>query len=488
MKKTAILLVCTICLLVMGSCKKEPNTTSSNGMDGVYRSLGYGRLVKIANGEFIVADITSRSCIPLMDGAVDDLGDALQYNNDTLTLKDGINLYYFVRTDDAPAICKKGSAEYVEAEEKKNDPVYNFEVLWETFKEHYAYFELRGVNPDAMYAEYRPKISSEMSDAEFYSVVFEMLESFGDGHIGISAPDEIEKAAMALQMDESTDAKDEDGTENETPNKPLRRHEVSKIVAEHYIPEGTYVKNGNLRWGILQNNIGYLQLNQMMALADYGLSDTLSYREYWMAFLEKAELAEDDTQDELEGLNNSLDTIMKDFAATDAMIIDVRFNGGGKDEVGMAVLKRLNDSEKVVFTKKGRMDTGFTPDNVIVQSASAKPYKNPVYLLIGPDSASATEIMALSSLSMPNITRVGANTEGVFSDILDKTLPNGWEFGLSSEVYLDNKGTNYEGVGIPPDVEIGYVRDTQEFLHKVVDGLTTEGDEAIEKALQLHLK
>ena len=179
---------------------------------------------------------------------------------------------------------------------------------------------------------------------------------------------------------------------------------------------------------------------------------------------------------------------MKDFAATDAMIIDVRFNGGGKDEVGMAVLKRLNDSEKVVFTKKGRMDTGFTPDNVIVQSASAKPYKNPVYLLIGPDSASATEIMALSSLSMPNITRVGANTEGVFSDILDKTLPNGWEFGLSSEVYLDNKGTNYEGVGIPPDVEIGYVRDTQEFLHKVVDGLTTEGDEAIEKALQLHLK
>ena len=64
-------------------------------------------------------------------------------------------------------------------------------------------------------------------------------------------------------------------------------------------------------------------------------------------------------------------------------------------------------------------------------------------------------------------------------------MPNGWEFGLSSEVYLDLKGNNYEGIGIAPDVDIGYERDTQKFLQKVVTDLTEEGDTCIQKALEL---
>jgi len=122
---------------------------------------------------------------------------------------------------------------------------------------------------------------------------------------------------------------------------------------------------------------------------------------------------------------------------------------------------------------------------VLYSLPQKNPYKNPVYLLIGPESASATEIMALSSLSMPNITRIGSRTEGVFSDVLDKELPNGWEIDLSSEVYLDMNGINYESVGIPPDVAIEYEKDTQKFLQKVVNYIENEGDAAIEKALLL---
>lgn len=265
----------------------------------------------------------------------------------------------------------------------------------------------------------------------------------------------------------------------------LRNYKVAAAVAEKYIPEGISVKNGNLRWGVLDSNVGYLQMNQMMGMADYGLSDTLSYRDYWMAYFEKSEESENDNIDELKGISNSLDSIMKTLKATDALIIDVRFNGGGKDEVGMAVLERLNNEEKTVFTKKGKHGDGFTPVNEVVQTASENPYDKPVYLLISTESASATEIMALSSLSLPNITRIGSRTEGVFSDILDKTLPNGWEFGLSSEVYLDLQGNNYEGKGISPDVEIGYPRNTQDFLRGVINDLENEGDKAVEKAIKL---
>jgi len=174
--------------------------------------------------------------------------------------------------------------------------------------------------------------------------------------------------------------------------------------------------------------------------------------------------------------------MLKDLENTKALVIDLRFNGVGKDEVGMAVLTRLNDKKRTVFTKKGKLGNDFTPINKVVQTASDTPYSKPVYLLIGPESASAPEIMTLSFLSLANTTRIGLNTEGVFSD---RTLPNGWEFGLSSEAYPDLKGNNYEGIGIATDIEIGYERDTQKFLKKVVTDLETEGDEAIEKPLEI---
>lgn len=478
MKKIVLSLLCIACVqFTFVSCKNK--TTSSTNIDGVYQSVGYGRIVKIEKGEYLLADVTRISCLPLMDGKISEFGEALQLKNDTLSLQDGINLYYFTRIEDAPAVCKKDSQEYKEAQEKTNDPEYNFEVLWETFIDHYAYFDLRKVDPEQMYAEYRPKVTSETTQPELFFILSQMLDSFDDGHIGIDASEEIEDAAQKLYTEAQT-------TDVKKPQKRLRSYQVSKTVSDQYIPNGTSIKNGNLRWGIIKDNIGYLQLNQMMCLADYNLSDTLSYGEYWMAFLEIADASKNDTQDEVDGLNSSLDVIMKDFANTDALIIDVRFNGGGKDEVGMALLERLNGAEKLAFTKKGKLGNGFTPVNKVTQTASKNPYNKPVYLLIGPESASATEIMALSALSLPNITLIGSRTEGVFSDVLDRALPNGWEFGLSSEVYLDLQGNNYEGVGIPPDIEIGYPRKTQEYLTKVVTDLEKDGDETIEKAIEMH--
>lgn len=453
-------------------------------MEGIWKSVGYGRIVNIEDGEFTLADVTKISCLPLMEGDVSDFDDNLKIQNDTLILKDGINIYAFTRISDAPKICQNDSEEYALAKARSNDPEYNFEVLWETFKDHYAYFELRNVDPERLYDTYRAKVNANTSEAELYLVLYEMLESFNDGHIGIDATEDIEAAAQALYRANQT-GKDNEETQIDEAIKPLRNYQIASEVAKKYIPNGTTIKGGTLRWGIINKNIGYFQVNQMMGMADYGISDTLPFRDYWMAYFEKLETVENDNEDELNGINRSLDIIMEDMAHTDALIIDVRFNGGGKDEVGMAILERINEKERLVFTKKGKLGDGFTPTNKVMQRGSENSYAKPVYLLIGPESASATEIMALSSLSLPNVMRIGSNTEGVFSDVLDKMLPNGWEIGLSSEVYEDLNGTNYEGIGISPNVEIGYERDTQKFLQKVVDDIESEGDEAIEKALEL---
>ncbi len=461
-------------IFIISCANKE--TPPAPTLDGVWQSVGYGRIVKIEAGNYKMADITKISCLPMLDGEISEFGDALRLTNDTLVLQDGINSYYFTRIDDAPPICKKDSPERTEAVSKANDPEYNFDVLWQTFNDHYAYFELRKIDWDSMYKQYRPRVTKETTPVALYRIMDEMLEAFDDGHIGLDAPTEIEKAAYA-----ETKASE---TIQNPPSERLSNYQVAAAVARKYIPQGDSLKQNNLRWGILEGNVGYLQLNQMMGLADYGISDTLSYRDYWMAYFAKREESLDTTRDEMTGINNALDKAMADLDQTDALIVDVRFNGGGKDEVGMALLSRLNGEEKVVFTKKGRLGDGFTPTIKVVQPAVGNPYSQPVYLLISTESASATEIMILSSISMDHITSIGSNTEGVFSDILDKVLPNGWEFGLSSEVYESMDGINYEGPGIPPDIDMGYPRDTQVFLKEVLASLKT-GDPAIEKALEL---
>ena len=76
----------------------------------------------------------------------------------------------------------------------------------------------------------------------------------------------------------------------------------------------------------------------------------------------------------------------------------------------------------------------------------------------------------------PHVIRVGANTQGVFSDELARTLPNGWTFGLSNETYLTKDGKAFEGTGVPPDFEVPIFPK---------EDLVNDRDSAIDKALEL---
>ena len=50
----------------------------------------------------------------------------------------------------------------------------------------------------------------------------------------------------------------------------------------------------------------------------------------------------------------------------------------------------------------------------------------------------------------PEPVRIGQNTQGVFSDTMDRTLPNGWSFALPNEEFRTADGTTFDGPGIPP--------------------------------------
>lgn len=101
---------------------------------------------------------------------------------------------------------------------------------------------------------------------------------------------------------------------------------------------------------------------------------------------------------------------------------------------------------------------GFTPgQRVTIQPAAGRRFTGPVAVLISRYSVSAAETFTQALINRtPAVVRVGEPTQGVFSDVLTRTLPNGWTFGLSNEIYLTD-GRHYDITGVPPTVPTGLV-------------------------------
>jgi C-terminal processing protease CtpA/Prc len=111
--------------------------------------------------------------------------------------------------------------------------------------------------------------------------------------------------------------------------------------------------------------------------------------------------------------------------------------------------------------------------------SSENPYTKPVYLLTSQQSASATDMMALSSMEITQLKRIGSHTNGAISDALQKTLPNGWHFSLSNEIYTDNNGKYYENIGVPVDFELNYPEDRQTFFRSVAEDLKKDKQDVL---------
>jgi C-terminal processing protease CtpA/Prc len=104
-------------------------------------------------------------------------------------------------------------------------------------------------------------------------------------------------------------------------------------------------------------------------------------------------------------------------------------------------------------------------------------FHGPVVLLTSADSVSAAETFTMAVLDrQPHVIRVGANPRECFPTFLGRKLPNGWSFGLPNEVYLTKDGKAFNGLGVPPDIEVA-VFPTED----LADGR----DSALSKALGL---
>jgi len=179
-------------------------------------------------------------------------------------------------------------------------------------------------------------------------------------------------------------------------------------------------------------------------------------------------------------LEKNLDMIVDSFINLEGLIIDVRFNSGGYDKYSYQIANRFVDKKRVGHYKSTKKKNGFSKlETWYLEPADSNQIKKPIILLTSDLSRSATDVFVLAMNELPYVTIIGDNTYGIFSDIKELKLPNGWHYTFSSQKYLSADLKNYEGVGISPDIKIVNTKDDirngfDPLLHEAIRVLNQE--------------
>jgi len=396
--------------------------------DGIWRSQGYGEIVDVRADRFEHYEVTRISCVSRgirpKDQLVETIGEVTadthrqpMSGRAPVVVRRGISLYTWMPLDSLPESCA--------TRRESLDPRYLFDIVWQTFDEHYAFFALRDVDWQGARERLRSRLRETTDDPALFSVLSELLAPLRDRHVRL-------KAGERLFVSGST-ARPVPG-----PDGLVARHAQLQPALKEFLGRGLLegplksTANDQAWWGRLGGDIGYLALP---SLWDFS-GRTESNQDVETAAAESA-----------------MDEVLRELGGCRGIVIDLRVNHGGSDAVGLAIAGRFAGRPAPAFTKQAVHEKRLTdPYTVSVAPGGRTRFTGPVVALVGPLTASAAEVMVMGLLALPNVTVLGRPTMGLFSDTLYRRLPNGWEFTVSNEVYRTPSGGLFEGLGLSPHV------------------------------------
>lgn len=292
-------------------------------------------------------------------------------------------------------------------EEEANDPENNFEIFWDDFDRHYGLFTVRGWDWDSIYTVYRPLVTPQTTNEELWEIKSQMVKYLDDSHTFVYWPGQAFSSG-------NREGNEQVETEFSLPLVIEDHLEVIDSSGEHEYVYGDL--NGR--------NIGYLHLGGI------------------------------DFPDE-----NFADRVLAGIGDNDAIIIDLRNNGGGNDTDAADLAARFSDREELVYSvqeRNGPEHTDFAgKTEYFLRKAGPVQYTKPIIVLTDHITVSAAEVMLIYLKALPHVTQIGTTTSGDFSDTgMRRFLPNGWQYQYSIMKFLLPDGTSLDGLGHVPDLEI----------------------------------
>lgn len=301
-----------------------------------------------------------------------------------------------------PLIVALAAVSCVDEEEYSDDPRGNFEALWKIINEHYCFFDYKnseyGLDWNEVYARYSRQIDNSMTSTQLFEVLGNMLGELRDGHVN-----------MYASFDQSRYwSWKEDYPAN-----------FSDSLQRRYLGTDYKISSG-IKYRKLDDNIGYIYCGSF--------SNTIG--------------------------SGNLDEILMDLATCNALIVDIRDNGGGMLTSAETLASRFTDEEILVGYMQHKTGPGHNDFSALVEQklkpSSGLRWHKPVAVLTNRSVFSAANEFVKYMKCCPGVTIIGDKTGGGAGMPFSSELPNGWSVRFSAcPMYDRNK--NCTEFGIEPD-------------------------------------
>lgn len=326
-----------------------------------------------------------------------------------------------------------------------SEPEKNFEALWGMFNKRYAFFKERKVDWQVQYKKFRPQVDADTTDKELFKTMCDMLAPLKDGHVNLKAKRLGKPEYNPEDLPRFT---------KEFSTRKLERQYETMVVE-------TLAANG------------FNKPKTAGKILSYAHNDKFGYlliREFEGVNRRKLDAGLDEALGAMDGIKG--------------LIIDIRLNPGGTTGCVYRIANRFADKRRIGHHEKTRKSKGekeFGPLRTfhLQPPAAKKKYRaftGPIILLTHGASYSGADLFAMVMRELPYVKIIGEPTNGIFSNMLERKLPNGWKYTLSFQVNYSAKMECLETKGVPVHITVLNKRTD---LEKGVDPIVTKALEML---------
>lgn len=292
----------------------------------------------------------------------------------------------------------------VNEEEYANTTNGNFEALWRIMDEHYCFFAEKeatlGVNWDEVHTRYARQTQRDLPNEQLFEVLGNMLGELRDGHVNMSS---------AFDYARNWQWKEDYPTN------------FSDTLSRKYLGTDYRIASG-LQYRILDDNIGYIRCASF--------SNPIG--------------------------DGNLDEILYYLAPCNALIIDIRSNGGGMLTSAETLARRFTNKDILVGymqhkTGKGHNDFSAMEPKYL-KPANRLRWQKPVTVLTNRGVYSAANEFTCYMRACGALI-IGDHTGGGGGMPFSSELPNGWSIRFSACPMFDANKQSIEN-GIAPDINV----------------------------------
>jgi len=346
-----------------------------------------------------------------------------------------------------------------------------FETVWSTVNKEFYDAKFNGVDWQAAHDRYLPQARAAASDDELYKVINEMLSLLKVSHMEAGPASKVKKfsdkaaaTGLGLRM--------VDGRLTITrllPGFPAEKAglKLGYIVtaidgtavsgiedskAKLFGPAGTTVKITYLD----EKDVEHNAVVERMSLSDNDHGKLAGFNLYALFYSKRLEggIGYISFTSFIPFLNERIHDALGSMNDAPGMILDLRGNGGGDDEVALRIANRLFEKPTLLMVTRKRRG-----DDLYYKAKPAQPvYRGKLVVLVDEFSGSASEQLTAGLQESGRAYVIGKTTLGEDLDANIKMLPDGGMLVYAYGLPVTPKGIVIEGRGVIPNLTIDLKR------------------------------